>query len=117
MVIREVEYMSEPGKRTRETAYYVGSVNNVADFAKAARAHWGVESMHWSLDVVLRDDCNQTHEGVAAQNLAIVKRMVFNTLKNETQVHPKLSKPKKRVVAAVDPTYRDVLINLNFKDR
>jgi predicted transposase YbfD/YdcC len=117
MVVREVEYTAEPDKKTNETAYYVGSVDNVTDFAKAARTHWGVESMHWSLDVVLGDDRNQTREGVAAQNLAIVKRIVFNTLKNETKVHPKKSKPKKRVVAATDPAYRDLLINLNFKQR
>jgi predicted transposase YbfD/YdcC len=116
MVIREVERTVVPGKKNNETAYYVGSVNNVLDFAKAARTHWGIESMHWSLDVILGDDRNQTR-GVAAQNLAIVKRMVFNTLKNETQVHPKLSKPKKRVVAATNPAYRDLLINLNFRDR
>lgn len=53
--------------------------NNVIDFAAAARHHWGVESMHWSLDVTFGDDRNQTREGVAAQNLAIVKRLVFNT--------------------------------------
>jgi len=117
MIKREVDFISEPEKKTYETAYYVGSVDNVTDFAKAARTHWGVESMHWSLDVILGDDRNRTREGVAAQNLAIVKRMVFNTLKNETKVQPKMSKPKKRVVAATDSAYRDVLINLNFNER
>ncbi|MEG3069321.1 MAG: ISAs1 family transposase [Syntrophaceticus schinkii] len=117
MVLREVEYTAEPGKTTNETVFYVGSVGNVADFARAARTHWGVESMHWSLDVIFGDDHNRTRETAAAQNLAIVKRMVFNTLKNETKIYPKMSKPKKRVVAATDPSYRDVLINLNFKDR
>lgn len=117
MVIREVEYTVEPDKKTNETAYYIGSVNNVIDFAAAARHHWGVESMHWSLDVTFGDDRNQTREGVAAQNLAIVKRLVFNTLKSENKVRPKMSKPNKRVLASVDPEYRDVLINLNFKER
>jgi|GEM_PF-171483 len=116
-VIREVEYTAEPTKKTNETAYYIGSVDNVGDFAVAARNHWGVESMHWSLDVVLGDDRNKTREGVAAQNLAIVKRIVFNTLKNENKVQPKMSKPSKRVLASADPEYRDVLINLNFKER
>lgn len=117
MVIREVEYTADPDKKTNEIAHYVSSVNNVTDFAKAARNHWGVESMHWSLDVMLGDDRNQTREGVAAQNLTIVKRIVFNTLQNETKVHPKKSKPKKRVVAATNSAYRDVLINLSFKER
>lgn len=90
---------------------------SVLHLYRAARTHWGVESMHWSLDVIFGDDHNRTRETAAAQNLAIVKRMVFNTLKNETKIYPKMSKPKKRVVAATDPSYRDVLINLNFKDR
>ncbi|MBS4023526.1 MAG: ISAs1 family transposase [Dethiobacter sp.] len=117
MVVREVEYTANLDKKTKETAYYVGSVNNVTDFAKAARTHWGIESMHWSMDVVFGDDRNQTRAGVAAQNLATVKRMVFNTLKNETSIHPKKSKNKKRIVAATDTSYRDVLINLNLKER
>jgi len=115
MVVREVESMTNSDKRTKETAYYVSSVNNITDFAKAARSHWGVESMHWSMDVVFGDDRNQTRAGVAAQNLAIVKCMLFNTLKNETCIQPKKSKNKKRIVAATDPAYRDVLINLSFK--
>ena len=115
-VIREMEYKAT-NKKTIETAYYVGSVDNVTDFAKAARTHWGVESMHWSLDVTFGDDRNQTRGKVAAQNLANVKRMVFNTLKNETKVHPDKSKPKKRIAAATDPVYRDMLINLSFQER
>lgn len=111
LVIRETEHLTEK-KKTRETACYFGSVNNVIDFSKAAREHWGVESMHWSLDVVLKDDQNQTRESVSAQNLATVRRMVFNILQQEKQVHPKMSKPQKRVLASVDEEYRDVLIQL-----
>lgn len=114
-ILREVEHIAEPSKKTSEIAYYIGSVDNVTDFATASRHHWGVESMHWSLDVTFGDDRNQTQQVVAAQNLAIVKRLVFNTLRNETKVHPKMSKPKKRVHALMDADYRDVLINLNFR--
>ena len=115
-VIREVEYVAEPRKKTIEIAHYIGSVDNVADFASAARNHWGVESMHWSLDVTFGDDRNQTRESTAAQNLVIVKRMVFNVLKNETKIKSKMSKPNKRIVAAADPEYRDVLISMVFNE-
>jgi hypothetical protein len=71
--------------------------------------------MHWSLDVTFGDDRNQARESVSAHNMAIVKRLVFNTLKNEKKIQPKMSKPNKRI-AATDPEYRDVLINLNFKE-
>ncbi|MEX1030528.1 MAG: ISAs1 family transposase [Paenibacillaceae bacterium] len=114
MVVREVEFISDPTKKTIETAYYIGSVDNEADFAKAVRNHWGVESMHWCLDVTFGDDDNQTKEATAAENLAIVKRIVFNVLKNETKIKPKMSKPNKRVVAALNTKYRDVLIKLAF---
>lgn len=114
MVVREVEFISDPTKKTIETAYYIGSVNHVTDFAKAVRNHWGVESMHWCLDVTFGDDDNQTREATASQNLALVKRMVFNVLKNETKIRPKLSKPTKRIVANMDLDYRDELIKLAF---
>lgn len=114
MVIREMEVLAE-NKKTSEIAYYVGSVDNVTDFSKAARMHWGIESMHWSLDVTFGDDQNQTRLSAAAQNLAIVRRMVFNTLKQETKVRPKLSKPKKRTLASADEEYRNLLIQMNFQ--
>jgi len=114
MVVREVEFLAE-NKQTNETAYYVSSVDNVRDFSKAARMHWGVESMHWSLDVTFKDDQNQTRLSAAAQNLAVVRRMIFNTLKKETQIRSKLSKPKKRTLASVDEEYRDLLIQMSFK--
>lgn len=114
MVVREVEFMNDPKKKTLERAYYIGSIDNVTDFASAARNHWGVESMHWTLDVTFGDDDNQTKEVTSTQNLALVKRMVFNVLKSETKIKPKLSKPTKRIVANMDLTYRDELIKLTF---
>ena len=113
MVLREVEYLSE-NRKTSEVAHYVASVNNVLDFTVASRNHWGIEACHWSLDVIFRDDQNQTKQSVAAQNLATVRRMVFNTLQQETKVKPKFSKPKKRTLASVDEEYRDLLIRMSF---
>lgn len=114
MVIREVEYLSEAAKKTIERAHYIGSVDDVRDFEKGARNHWGVESMHWSLDVTFGDDDNQTREIRAAQNLSLIKRIVFNVLKNETKIKPKASKPTKRIMANMDLSYRDELVKLAF---
>jgi predicted transposase YbfD/YdcC len=117
MVVREVEYISEPTKKTIEKAYYIGSIDNVQDFAAAARSHWGIESMHWCLDVTFGDDDNRTREATSAQNLALVKRLVYNVLKSETKIHPKVSKPNKRIIASLDPNYREVLINMVFNQK
>jgi len=115
-VEREVEIIST-GKRTFEKCEYICSVNNIEDFAAAARGHWGVESMHWSLDVTFRDDENRTRKGKAPQNMAVLKRIAFNTAKADTTKYPKESMRKKRFIALMDAEYRDFLLNLNFKDR
>ena len=44
---------------TKETSYYISSSDDSADrLLSIARNHWGIESMHWMLDVVFsEDDC------------------------------------------------------------
>ncbi|AEV70145.1 ISAs1 family transposase [Acetivibrio clariflavus] len=51
MVYRKV---TEKDKVREEVQYYIGSIKDVSQFAKAVRGHWGVESMHWSLDVTFK---------------------------------------------------------------
>lgn len=106
---------TEKDKTTEEVQYYIGSVTDVSLFAKSVRSHWGVESMHWSLDVTFRDDVSTIRKDVAPQNMAVVKRMALNMIRNETKIHPKLSANKKRLVAAYDVDYRSKIVEINFK--
>lgn len=115
-VEREVEVISS-GEKTFETCEYICSIDNVRDFAAAVRGHWGIESMHWSLDLTFRDDENKTRKGKGAQNLAALKRIAFNTVKADTVKRPKESMKIKRFIASMDFGYRDYLININFKER
>jgi len=114
MVDREIIINDEI---TTERNFYIGSVDNIEDFSTAVRSHWGVESMHWSLDVTFRDDDNRTRKGNAPQNMAVLKRIAFNTVLADKEKHPKESKKSKRLLAQLDSDYRDYLLNLNFKDR
>ena len=116
MVIREVEYLGKENKKTIETSNYIGSVTSIKDFSRAARNHWAVESMHWSLDVTFKDDENRTRKGMAPQNMAVLKRIAFNVVKMDTQRYPKESMKGKRFIALMNPKYRDYLLNLNFKE-
>lgn len=107
--------VTEKGEVTEETQYYIASVTDISLFAKAVRSHWGIESVHWSLDVTFRDDANKTRKDVAPQNMAVIKRIALNMLRNETKVYPKLSGNKKRYMCAWDMDYRNKIFETNFK--
>jgi predicted transposase YbfD/YdcC len=116
MIKREIEYIGTD-KITEESSFYFGSIKEVEDFARAVRNHWRIESMHWNLDVTFRDDENRSRKGNIAANLAILKRIAFNSVKNDTKKYPKQSMKGKRFMALMDANYRDFLLNLNFKER
>ena len=78
--IREVD-----GKATSERRYYLSSLPlNVEAFARAVRGHWSVENkVHWVMDVCFGEDQSRARAGYAAENLATLRRLALNLLKNE----------------------------------
>src|SRR5208282_486818 len=60
------------GRESIETRYYITSLepDPKAIFA-ATRAHWGVESFHWTLDVTFDEDRCRTRKDAPALNFAI----------------------------------------------
>lgn len=68
------------------TRYFLTTLDyeKIDEFKEAVRKHWHIEvDLHWSLDVGFREDLNQTHKGHSAHNLAIVRRIALNLLKQE----------------------------------
>ena len=49
--------------------------------AEAIRAHWGIESLHWVLDVIFKEDQSRLRRGYGAQNMALVRRLAFNLVR------------------------------------
>ena len=47
------------------------------------RAHWGIESMHWSLDVTFREDESRANVLHGAVNLGTLRRACMNMVKND----------------------------------
>ena len=71
------------GKTTRETRYFFSSAALSAQRAAAAiRAHWGIESFHWVLDVVFKEDLSRLRRGHGARNMALVRRFAFNMVRH-----------------------------------
>jgi predicted transposase YbfD/YdcC len=73
------------GQRTVERRYYLSSLPlGVETFARAVRSHWGVENkLHWTLDVCFGEDQSRARTGNAAENLATLRRLALNLLKQE----------------------------------
>ena len=70
----------------RSTRYFLTSLayENIDQFMDAVRKHWNIEiNLHWSLDVGFREDHNQVHVGHAAKNLAVMRRIALNLIKQE----------------------------------
>lgn len=108
-VRRTVSDLKGENERT-EVAYYITSLTgNVNNFATAVRAHWGIESAHWSLDVVLNEDKRIVRKDNGAQNLAVLKRMALNIIRAD-QTYPKATGPLKRFKACMDNDYLEKVI-------
>ena len=93
-----------------ETRYYITSLIDVTVFAKAVRAHWGIEnSLHWCLDAVFREDLNRTRKDNSAENFAVIRHIALNILKN----HPvNMSLARKRRKCQYDANFMaDVLMD------
>lgn len=71
------------GKLTCEPRYFISSAALTPErAAEAVRAHWGIESLHWSLDVTFKEDLSRLRRGHGPQNMALVRRLAFNILRN-----------------------------------
>jgi predicted transposase YbfD/YdcC len=102
------------GKTTEATRYFISNLDTKAsEMLSAVRAHWAVENtLHWSLDVVFREDESRIRTRYAQQNLSLVRKFALTMLRNEQST--KDSVKTKRFRATLDPDYLlDVLHSMS----
>jgi predicted transposase YbfD/YdcC len=70
------------GTESGEVRYYLSSrFLSGKRFGEAVRGHWGIESMHWVLDVNFREDEHRTRERTLGNNLSWLRRFAVTLLK------------------------------------
>lgn len=100
------------GKRSIERRYYLSSLRlGAKTFAKAVRQHWSVEnSLHWCMDVIFGEDQSRARSRYGAQNLATLRRLALNLLKNDKTRN--LPIRRKRMLAAINHKYLKALLGI-----
>ena len=82
-LVRTVTRTEHRGRTTEQTRYFISSAALAPQrAAQAVRAHWGIESFHWVLDVVFREDLSRLRSGHGARNMALVRRFAFNIVRH-----------------------------------
>ncbi len=105
--IRQVD-----GETTVETRYFISSLSqNAQTFANSVRSHWGIEnSLHWILDVTLKEDDCRIRKDNAPENFASFSHVAVNLLGQEKRV--KLGMKNKQFLAAMDNEYLARVLSL-----
>jgi len=84
--IGQVITMTEYGAQHHgDVRYYITSRRpRVREFATSVRSHWGIESMHWVLDMVFGEDASRLRNGASAENYSFLRKFVIGLLKRDT---------------------------------
>ena len=93
------------GEVQTETRYFISSLQADAErLMEATRTHWHIENkLHWVLDVAFGEDDSRIREGHAPQNMAILRRLALNLLKQEKT--SSVGVKNRRLRAGWDPDY------------
>jgi predicted transposase YbfD/YdcC len=110
-IIQYRSFRTLKGETTKADRYYISNAGMSAEeFYLSIRGHWSIENkLHWSLDVIFREDAAKVTKDQGPENLNIMRKMALSLLRAAPNPYSnkkkKLSGPKKRFTAAMNPDY------------
>lgn len=106
-------YHKSKDKTTKDTRYYISSQLNTAEaFLGYTRNHWNIENnLHWSLDVIFKEDQSRKRAQNVAENFSIITKTVLKILQEKQMKNKKISIKRMRKMAAWNLDYLLELLN------
>lgn len=97
-------------RKKKEIRYFVSSLNYPAKkMMEELRKQWAIENqLHWVLDVSLNEDGNRTRNKIAAENLAVVRKIALNLVKQDKSSKAGIKRKLKK--AAWDLEFLEMLL-------
>ena len=97
-MVESVVYNTKTRETTMETRHFISSLPVDPKRAlEAIRAHWGVEAMHWILDMDFDEDRSRARREDLAENLAMLRHVVINVLRLDKSVFGGISVKRKEL--------------------
>ena len=112
-----VESRITNGEKTNiEQRYFISSLPpNAKQLAEAIRSHWAVEnSLHWILDVTLREDDSRVRKDHAPENMAMVRHIILNMLQNTKKKFKDMSIKRLQKKAGWGDSTLDMILMADF---
>jgi len=90
---------------SQESRFFISSLpSDAKHLLQVKRSHWAIENeLHWVLDIAFREDDSRVRVGHGAENLATLRHMAVNLLKQEKSAKGGIH--AKRMQAAWDEHY------------
>ena len=113
-IVRVQSHVELKDRCRYDTRYFITSANlDAQTAATAVRGHWAIEnSLHWTLDVVFKEDQSRLRKGHGAKNMAVVRHFALNLVR---AAKDKRSIKSRRKIAGWDSNYLETLLGLNAR--
>lgn len=95
-------HVTHRGEESVESRYFICSIADAMDFAQAVRSHRSIENnLYWCLDVIFKEDGSPILEKNAAENIAIIRCIIYNRIKMQLKQKEQLCFGKRSCITSV----------------
>jgi predicted transposase YbfD/YdcC len=106
-VVKLTSTVERNGKLSEDTRYFLSSLPcDAKEHLRVVREHWRIENtLHWSLDVVFKEDQIHIRKDNSPKNLSIIRRIAFSLAKERTP--EKMTTKRAQLRSVLNPEFAE----------